>query len=189
MIHINPSSQSLPLFSFSLHPPYPHPLLREGKASHGESTESNTLICGRSKAIPTISRPIKVALQREWVPKSQYKHRDKTCPTVSGPTVYPSHTTVTHRGPSLVLCWFLPCHVSVDELPYAQVSCFSGYTHHGPDFFAHILTPPTLLGDFGSSAQCFTVDLCLSFHQLLNEVSIVTFKIVIQGNAGMGCLG
>ena len=86
----------------------------------------------------------------------------------------------TFRGSSLVLCWFLPCPDRVGELPLAQVDCLSGFTHHSLDLFAHILTPPTLQQDFGSSAQCSAVALCLCFHQLLDEGSVLTYMIVIK---------
>ena len=49
---------------------------------------------------------------------------------------------------------------------------FSGCAHHGLDLFAHILTPPTLQLDFGSSVQCSDAGLCLCFHQLLDEGSM-----------------
>ena len=65
--------------------------------------------------------------------------------------------SATFRGTNLDLCWFLPCQAEVGELPLAQVECFSWCPHHGLDLFAHILTPPTLRLDFGSSAQCSAV--------------------------------
>ena len=79
----------------------------------------------------------------------------------------------------MVLCLFLPSPAGVGELPLAQVNCFSGCPHHGLELFAHILTPPTLQLDFGSSASA---SLCISdcFHQFLNEGSTVTFKIFIH---------
>ena len=87
----------------------------------------------------------------------------------------------TFRGSSLVLCQFLPYLARIGELPLTQVHCFSGYPHHALDLFAHILTPPpTLQLEFGSSEQCCTVVLCLCFRQLMNEGSMVTFKIVIN---------
>ena len=95
----------------------------------------------------------------------------------------------TFRGISLYLCCFLPCLTRVGELPLAQVNCFSGYPHHGFDFFAHILTHPTLQLDFGNSVQCSDVGLYLYFHQLLDEGSMVTFKIFINLNTGQGQFG
>ncbi|KAK7824381.1 hypothetical protein U0070_025177 [Myodes glareolus] len=47
--------------------------------------------------------------------------------------------------------------VGVVELLLAQVNCFSGCTHRGLDLFTHILTPPTLQLDFGSSVKCSNV--------------------------------
>ena len=64
------------------------------------------------------------------------------------------HLSTTLRGASLVLCLFLPNLVGVCEFALAQADCFSGCPHHGPDLFAHILTPPTLQLDLGNSVQC-----------------------------------
>lgn len=38
------------------------------------------------------------------------------------------------------------------------------------DPFAHIIAPPSLWMDFGSPAQCTTVDLCIYFQQFLDKV-------------------
>ena len=97
----------------------------------------------------------------------------------------------TFRGTSLYLCLVLPCPCpsGVGELPLAQVNCFSGCSHHGLDLFAHILTLPTLHLDIGSSDQCFDAGLCLCFHQLLNEGSMVIFKIFISLTIGQGQFG
>ena len=72
----------------------------------------------------------------------------------------------------------------MDELPLAQVDCFSGCHHHGLELLAHIFTPPTLQLDFGSSVQFSAEGLCLCFHQLLDEDFMVTFKIVISVTLG-----
>ena len=74
-------------------------------------------------------------------------------------------------------------------VPLAQVRCFSGCPHHGLDFFAYILTSPTRQLNFGSSAQCLAVYLCLCFQQLLDEGSMVTFKIFINLATGQGQFG
>ena len=82
------------------------------------------------------------------------------------------------RSPNSVLCWFLSYLAKFSELLSAQASCFSRYAHHGLDLFAPILTLLTLQLDFGRSAQCSTVDLCLCLLQLLDKGSMVTFEIV-----------
>ena len=92
--------------------------------------------------------------------------------------------STTFRGTSLVIFWFLPCQAGVGEFPLAQVDCFSGCPHHGLDLFAHIVIPSTLQLDFGSSAQCSAVGPCLCFHQLLDEGSMMTFKIFINLTTG-----
>ena len=74
----------------------------------------------------------------------------------------------------------------VAGLPLAQVSCFSGFPHHGLDPFAHITVLPSLPLDFGSSAQCLTVDLCICFHQLLVESSMLAIKVVFNLITGEG---
>ena len=48
------------------------------------------------------------------------------------------------------------------------------------DLFAHILTPSTLQLDLGRSVQCSDVGLSLCFHLLLEEGSMVIFKIIIS---------
>ena len=78
----------------------------------------------------------------------------------------------TFRGSFLVLCWFLLHLVEVSESLLAQISCFSGCPHH-------ILTPPTLQLDIDCSMQCSTEGLCFYFCLLLDESSMVTFKILI----------
>ena len=65
--------------------------------------------------------------------------------------------STTIRGSSIVLCLFLPGLAGVCELPLAKVDYFSGFLHHDFDLFAHIVIPPTLQLDFGSSVQCSDV--------------------------------
>ena len=86
----------------------------------------------------------------------------------------------------MVLCLFLLSPAAVGALPLAQVDCFIGCTRHDLDLFAHILIPPTLQLEFGSSVQCSDVGFCLCFHQLLDENSMVTFKIFINLTTGQG---
>ena len=95
----------------------------------------------------------------------------------------------TFRGTSLDLCCFLPSPDGVGELPLAQVDCFSGCTHHCLDLFVHILTPPTLQFNFGSPVQCSNTGLCLCLNQLLDEGSMVTFKVSISLTTGSGQFG
>ena len=104
----------------------------------------------------------------------------------SAPAIQLSHT---FRGTSLDLCWFLPCSAGVGELPLAQVNCFNGCTHHGLNLFAHILTLHSLHLDFGSSVQCSNAGLCLCFHQLLDEASMLIFKIFISLTTGQVKIG
>ena len=81
----------------------------------------------------------------------------------------------------------VPCYQSrVSELSLAQVSCFCGYHHHGLDLFAHIIAPPSLGLVSGSSAQCCSVDLCICFHHLLIEDSMMTIKEVMSLITGEG---
>ena len=61
-------------------------------------------------------------------------------------------------------------------------------TYLGLVLFALILVSLTLQLDFGSSAQCSSVGLCLCFHQFLNESSLVRFKIFIDLTTGQGQL-
>ena len=61
-----------------------------------------------------------------------------------------------------------------------------GIPNYDLDLFAHILTPSTLQLDFVISVQCYDADLCLCFHQLLDEVSMVIFKIFISLTIGQG---
>ena len=83
----------------------------------------------------------------------------------------------------------LPSLARVGKLPLAQVSSFRGFPHHGLNLSAHILTLPILQLDFVSSAQCSDVALCLFFYQLLDEGSMVTFKIVINLSKRQGQFG
>ena len=103
---------------------------------------------------------------------------------VAPQSVPATQLSATFSGTALVLCLFLPSLAGVGELPLAQVDCFSGCPHHGLDLLAHILTLPTLQLDFGSSAQCSDAGLCLCFHQLLDEGSMVVFKIFISLTTG-----
>ena len=61
-----------------------------------------------------ILRLIKISLQKEWAPKSKFKHLGiNPDPAASDPTDCPSHPIVTHtavRGPSWVLCRFPRYH-------------------------------------------------------------------------------
>ena len=97
--------------------------------------------------------------------------------------------STTFRGTCIVLFLFLPSPTGVGELPLAQVDCFSQCTHHGLDLFAHGLIPPTLQLDFGRLGQCSDVGICFSFHQFLDEGSMVIFKIFITLNTGQGQFG
>ena len=103
------------------------------------------------------------------------------------PRITPAmHLSPTFRGPSLVLCWFLCCQYGVSEFPLAQVSWFSGNAYHGLGPFAHIITPPSTRLHFVSSAQDFTVDLCICLYQLIDEGSMMTIKVVINLIIGEG---
>lgn len=62
---------------------------------------------------------------------------------------------------------------AVSDLPLAQVSCFCGFPRHGFDPFVHIITPPSLQLDSGSLVQWLVVNLCICFHQLLDEGSMI----------------
>ena len=105
---------------------------------------------------------------------------------VAPQTAQDSQLSPTFSGPSLDLC-MLPRHQSrVSELSLAQFSCFCGCHHHGLDPFAYIIAPPSLGLVSGSSAQCFTVDICICFHQLLDVGSMMAFKIVINLTTGQG---
>ena len=87
----------------------------------------------------------------------------------SGLTDYSSHTIITHIQRAYFDLYWISCYQLEDsELPLGQVSCFSGYPHHGLDSFAHIVTLPSLRLDFGSLAQCFAVDFSICFHQFLD---------------------
>ena len=85
------------------------------------------------------------------------------------------------RGPNLDLCRFPRCQFRLIELPLAQVSCFCGYPHYGVDVFAHIITPSSLQLDSGNSAQCLAVDVCICFHQLLDEGFMMTARVFMGG--------
>ena len=77
------------------------------------------------------------------------------------------------------MCRFLTYQSRVGELPLVQVSCFCEFPHHGLDLFAYGISPPSLQLDFRSLAQCFVVDLCICFHQLLDIGSMITIKVVL----------
>ena len=101
--------------------------------------------------------------------------------TASGPTVCPVIQLLpTFRGSSLVPCWFLSCLAGVGELKIAQVNCFSGI----PIMVLTSLLIFSLLPlfNFKNSARCSAEGLCLYFHQLLDEGSIVIFKILNQSD-------
>lgn len=79
-----------------------------------------------------------------------------------------------------------PCQSGVSDLQLAQVSSFCEYPHHGLNLFAYIIAPPSLRLDFGSSAQCPAVNLWICFHQLPDEGSMMTIKVVINPITGEG---
>ena len=56
--------------------------------------------------------------------------------------------------------------------------------HMSSDFLAHILPPSALHLDLGSSVQSSDVGLFLYLHLLLDEDSMVIFKIVISLTTG-----
>ena len=97
-------------------------------------------------------------------------------PTASLPKPQNNHTL---NVPSSILCRFPSYQTSVSELPLAQISCLCGFPHHDLDTFAYIIFPLFLQLDSGSLAQCLAVDLCISFHQLLEKGSVMTIKVVI----------
>ena len=82
----------------------------------------------------------------------------------------------TFRGPMIVPL----LSVQRSELPLARVSSFCEYPHHGLNPFDHIIAPSSLQLDSRSSVQCLAVDLCICIHQLLDEGSMMTVKIVIN---------
>ena len=94
----------------------------------------------------------------------------------------------TLRGTALALCLFLISQGGVGELPLTQVDYFSGCIYHGLDPFAD-LTPPTFQLDCGCSVQCSDAGLCLCFHQLLDEDSMVIFQTFISLTIGQGQFG
>ena len=77
----------------------------------------------------------------------------------------------------MTLCYFPRCQSRVHELSQAQVSFLCGFPHHDLNPFAHII-PPLLLLDFKSVLQCLAMDLCIRFHQLLDEGSVMTIRMV-----------
>ena len=60
---------------------------------------------------------------------------------------------------------------------------------HGFDLFTHVLISSTLQLDFRSSVQCSSAGLDICFQQLLDEGSMVRFKIVINLITGKGQFG
>ena len=125
-----------------------------------------------------VSRLNKVSLHREWI---------NTDSTGSGPTNCLSHTTVAN----IQRAYFSPirllsCQSRVNELLLAQVGCLCGFPQHDLDPFARIIAPLSLQLYSQSLAQCLAVDLCIYFHQLLDEGSMMTIKVVINCFQGKG---
>lgn len=73
----------------------------------------------------------------------------------------------TYRGLRSIPYRLPDCCSSVHEYPRAQLSCLFGFPHH---YFPWLVQSLLL--------QCFSVDLCLCFHQLLERVSLIAIREV-----------
>lgn len=97
--------------------------------------------------------------------------------TASGPLhtaeATPPSTAFSGCGASLVLCR-LSCCVSGDsEILLALVCCFCGFPHLDLHPFADIIPPLSLWLVSRSLVQLLIVDLCICFHQFLDEASMI----------------
>ena len=86
------------------------------------------------------------------------------------------------RGSSSVTC-MLPSYCSrVSELAGVWITCLYGFPHHALDpaspHLACVISPPSLLLDSSSAAQCLAVHLCICFHQWLDEGAMMTVRAV-----------
>ena len=132
--------------------------------------------------LPTLSRLSKVSIQREWVPKKPVNAAGiNPGATASGPTVCPSHTAVTHiQRVYLALCWLLPCLAGIGELPLAQLNCFSGTVPIMVLTSLFIFSCLTLFGWSLGAQPSAPLWVSTCFPQLLDEGSMMTFKIFIN---------
>lgn len=152
----------------------PIALFRRCEASHGKSAMSDTSLPGKIKVLPL------------YLGRARYSSKENLLQDISSSTrdrswfhcQWHSQLFPIFSGPSLVLCRFFHYQSSVSDLSLAQIICFCG--HHALDLFAHIIVLPTLGLVSSSSAQGFTVALCICFHQSLDEGTMVTINAVIN---------
>lgn len=164
-------------------------LLREGKASHGESMRSVTSPSwGWTKAYTAVSRLCKVCLHWDCAPKIQFMHRNRSYSYCHWPTIT-AHATprsTAFRGPWSVLSRFPSCLCGDSGLLLAQVCYFCDFLPSWFDSFAHISIPPFLSLVSRSLGQWLIVELCgfLLIHNgsLRHSISLLLSCPVLPHN-------
>ena len=96
-----------------------------------------------------------------------------------------SPLSLIYGGPSLVPWRLHSCGSGVLKFSQAWFSCLCRFLHHDLDLPSSYITFSISL-DFRSSAWCLIVDLCISFHQLLDESFMMIVGVFTKLITGKG---
>ena len=118
---------------------------------------------------------------RNWLQKPVHALWITPGLTASGSqTTQLTELSPTFRGPSLVLCRFPSCQSRMSEVPLVYVSCLCNFPTIILTYLSSYNPSFLLLLDSRISAQCLAMNLYICFHQVLDEGSMITIRVVIN---------